>query len=110
MKHHNLLVRWRTLFFAACLAMPGSLSMITTSFALSSANCCAYAEDYAEHFQPAVRGATLSASEDNAARPGLWLPIEGADFKSRRSSRTLTHAACTIVGREADRSSRSTRS
>jgi hypothetical protein len=50
MKHDNLLVRWRTLFFAAGLAMPGSLSMITTSFAQSSANCRAYAEDYAERY------------------------------------------------------------
>jgi len=50
MKHNNLLVRWRTLFFAAGLAMPGSLSMITTSFAQSSAGCRVYAEDYAERY------------------------------------------------------------
>jgi hypothetical protein len=50
MKHDNVLVRWRTLFFAAGLAMPGSLSMITTSFAQSSAGCRAYAEDYAERY------------------------------------------------------------
>src|ERR1700733_551284 len=50
MKHNNLSVRWRTLFFAAGLAMPGSLSMITTSFAQSSASCRAYAEDYAERY------------------------------------------------------------
>src|ERR1700722_13460972 len=50
MKHDNLLVRWRTLFFAAGLAMPGSLSMITTSFAQSSTGCRAYAEDYAERY------------------------------------------------------------
>jgi hypothetical protein len=50
MKHDNLLVRWRTLFFAAGLAMPGSLSMITTSFAQSSASCRAYAGDYAQRY------------------------------------------------------------
>jgi hypothetical protein len=50
MKHDNLLVRWRMLFLAAGLAMPGSLSMITTSFAQSSAGCRAYAEDYAERY------------------------------------------------------------
>jgi hypothetical protein len=60
--------------------------------------------------QPAVRGATLSASGDDAAPLVLWLPIEGADFKSQRSSTTLTHAACTIIGRKVDRSFRSTRS
>lgn len=50
MKHDNVLVRWRTLCFAAGLAMPGSLSIITTSFAQSSASCRAYAEDYAERY------------------------------------------------------------
>jgi hypothetical protein len=48
--------------------------------------------------QPALRGATLSASGDDAAPRVLWLRIGGADFKSQRSSTTLTHAACTIVG------------
>jgi hypothetical protein len=32
----------------------------------------------------------------------FWLPIEGADFKGRRFSTTLTQAACTIVGRKVD--------
>src|ERR1700744_4488528 len=50
MKRDNLVVRWRTLFFAAGLAIPGSLSMITTSFAQSSAGCRAYAEDYAQRY------------------------------------------------------------
>ena len=46
MKHDNLLAGWRTLVVAACLAMLGSMLVITTSFAPSSANCRAYAEDY----------------------------------------------------------------
>jgi hypothetical protein len=50
MKQDNSLAGWRTLVFAAGLAMPGSLSMITTSFAQSSASCRAYAEDYAERY------------------------------------------------------------
>src|ERR1700730_16380594 len=45
MKHDNLLARWRKLAVTACLAMLGSL-VITISFAQSSANCRAYAEDY----------------------------------------------------------------
>jgi hypothetical protein len=51
--------------------------------------------------QPAVRGVMLSASGGHAAPLVLWLPTERADFKSQRSSAMLTHAACTIDGREA---------
>ena len=50
MKHDNSSVRWRALFFAAGLALPGTLSMITAAFAQSSASCRAYAEDYAERY------------------------------------------------------------
>jgi hypothetical protein len=46
MKHDNRLARWRKLVVAACLAMLGSMLVITISFAQSSANCRAYAEDY----------------------------------------------------------------
>jgi hypothetical protein len=49
MKHDNLSVRWRTLFFAAGLALSVTLP-ITTAVAQSSANCRAYAEDYAERY------------------------------------------------------------
>ena len=52
--------------------------------------------------QPAVHGATLSASADDPVLAVFWLPIEGADFKGRRFSTTLTHASCTIVGRKVD--------
>jgi hypothetical protein len=52
--------------------------------------------------QPAVRGATLSASGDGAAPLGLSLPTEGTDFASQRSSTTLTHAACAIFGRKVE--------
>jgi hypothetical protein len=50
MKHDNLSVRWRTLFFAAGLALPVTLPITTTAVAQSSANCRAYAEDYAERY------------------------------------------------------------
>ena len=46
MKHDNLLAGWRRLVVAAGLATLGSVLVITTSFAQSSANCRAYAEDY----------------------------------------------------------------
>jgi hypothetical protein len=46
MKHDNLLVGWRKLVVAAGLATLGSVIVITSSFAQSSANCRAYAEDY----------------------------------------------------------------
>jgi hypothetical protein len=50
MKRDNLLVRSRTLLFAVGLTSSGSLSMITTAFAQTSASCHAYAEDYAERY------------------------------------------------------------
>ena len=50
MKHDNLSVRWRTLFFAAGLALSVTLPITTTAVAQSSANCRAYAEDYAERY------------------------------------------------------------
>ena len=43
MKHDNLLAGWRRLVVAAGLATLGSVLVITTSFAQSSANCRAYA-------------------------------------------------------------------
>jgi hypothetical protein len=46
MKHGNLSAGWRELVVAAGLATLGSVLVITTSFAQSSANCRAYAEDY----------------------------------------------------------------
>jgi hypothetical protein len=46
MKHYNLLAGWRKLVVAAGLAMLESMLVITTSFAQSSVNCRAYAEDY----------------------------------------------------------------
>jgi hypothetical protein len=46
MKHDNLLAGWRKLVVAAGLATLGSVLVIATSFAQSSANCRAYAEDY----------------------------------------------------------------
>jgi hypothetical protein len=46
MKHDNLLARWRKLVVTAGLSTLGSVLVITTSFAQSSVNCRAYAEDY----------------------------------------------------------------
>ena|SRR6185437_7368524 len=47
MKHDNLWSGWRKLIVAAGLATLGSsVLVITSSFAQSSANCRAYAEDY----------------------------------------------------------------
>jgi hypothetical protein len=46
MKHRNLLAGRRKLFVAIVLVTFGSALTTTTSFAQSSANCRAYAEDY----------------------------------------------------------------
>jgi hypothetical protein len=46
MKHDNVLTGWRKLVVAAGLATLGSVLVITTSSAQSSADCRAYAEDY----------------------------------------------------------------
>ena len=45
MKHDNSLAGWRRLVVAAGLATLGSVLVVTTSFAQSSANCRAYAKD-----------------------------------------------------------------
>jgi hypothetical protein len=46
MKRRNFLVGWRKLVVAAVLVTFGSALTMTTSFAQSSVNCRAYAEDY----------------------------------------------------------------
>ena len=45
MKHDNSLASWQKLVVAAGLGTLGSVLVITTSFARSSVNCRAYAED-----------------------------------------------------------------
>ena len=50
MKHDNSLAGWRRLVVAAGLATLGSVLVVTTSFAQSSANCRAYAKDYSTRY------------------------------------------------------------
>jgi hypothetical protein len=50
MKHDNLLAGLRKLVVAAGLATLGSVLVFTISFAQSSANCRAYAEDYSVRY------------------------------------------------------------
>jgi hypothetical protein len=76
MKHDNLLARWRKLVVTACLAMLGSMLVITISFAQSSANCRAYAEDYSLRYSAPwstlnfnVGGRRAAASALAANRP-----------------------------------------
>jgi len=61
MKHRNVLTGWRKLVVPVVSVTFGFALTITTSFAQSSANCRAYAEDYSHRYSAGAL-ATLSAS------------------------------------------------
>jgi hypothetical protein len=90
---------------AAGLATVGSVLVITTSFAQSSANCRAYAEDYSLRYS--APWATLNFNVGGGA-PALvrWPPIGPAPFNSPPSSTAPTHAAWAVDGRKEIHSSR----
>lgn len=65
MKHDNSLASWQKLVVAAGLGTLGSVLVITTSFAQSSVNCRAYAEDYSlRHSAPRTLHARSMAVRD----------------------------------------------
>jgi hypothetical protein len=106
MKHDNLLAGLRKLVVAAGLATLGSVLVFTISFAQSSANCRAYAEDYSLRYS--APWAALNFNIGGGA-PALvrWPPIGPAPFNSPPSSTTPTHAACAVGGRKRTWSERS---